>query len=913
VSAFANLISASERSISRRFPTGRVALSLASFAAAILPAVFLAKLTAFPNLTHVRNAMTAFNATEKTKDAFDAVLVAGQIDSRPLSQQEMRGGFWRVDGTFTPSLHITNILENTDIMVTPVLYASDGEEYDLQEVHLSGGDSVSIDIRAALHSAPGEIVQHFSEYGSAGIKYQWHWSGAVVGMVQNLDVHRSLNFNYQLHTPGQRDIPVGLIRKEGVWWKEDSGVTGVLGLTNISAHRLAVVCEILNASGAVEQRREVLLKPLESQQFGFLQDIQGAIGGVRVSYSGNENDLAIASGLENVSEGYSARIPFTTVSNESHRTQDKNGHRHGNKTDQRFAIGSVGLMLGAPDPMMAFPSGTTFSMYFAARNTMNNPVEITPTLYFMSGTGPETIALPPVTLQAEEARYWGDSEILGSIDRSVLPSSINVVFSYAGADGGIVMSSGSIDQTKNYVFEIEMQSLGASHAKSLKEWSVANGNDTMISLLNSEQRDQDLLLALLYDGGRYIAPIHLKAGASAMLDVGEIIHMRQADIHGNLLPSSVSQGSAVVYGAGGQAEWINVGASVGIFNVIAATCGTTCPTCLGYTSFFVQAQNSTAPVGQSATFKAIGILQNGNAQDVTTLSSWDSSNSNIATSQSHGSFTGVAPGTFSAEASASLLDYPADCPEGPGHPCPASIYFGSAQGTIKPRIDSISPSRGIQGGTTSSVTIGGAGLTGATVSAGTGITVTVRSASSSTVVADFAAASSATPGNHSVTITAGGQTSSPTNFFIQVPTKLSIISGTDSTTAEASCPVGSLTGCGMHRSFTYQIMDQQTPAQPINTGSLQFWDVLQTTSPNNLGISGYLTTCPGNTGPCGVTTSLDGRFQEANLGVCSTVCRVNNACTTGGPTNANQTWHIGTYAIVQQISYYCNHVTVNGQ
>jgi len=32
-----------------------------------------------------------------------------------------------------------------------------------------------------------------------------------------------------------------------------------------------------------------------------------------------------------------------------------------------------------------------------------------------------------------------------------------------------------------------------------------------------------------------------------------------------------------------------------------------------------------------------------------------------------------------------------------------------------------------------------------------------------------------------------------------------------------------------------------------------------------------------------------------------------------GPTNANQTIHIGSYSIVQQNSYYCGYVLVNGQ
>ncbi|HEY6249434.1 MAG TPA: hypothetical protein VI685_05710 [Candidatus Angelobacter sp.] len=37
------------------------------------------------------------------------------------------------------------------------------------------------------------------------------------------------------------------------------------------------------------------------------------------------------------------------------------------------------------------------------------------------------------------------------------------------------------------------------------------------------------------------------------------------------------------------------------------------------------------------------------------------------------------------------------------------------------------------------------------------------------------------------------------------------------------------------------------------------------------------------------------------------------ACVKAGPTNANQTWHVGPLSIVQQVSYNCDHINVNGQ
>ena len=123
---------------------------------------------------------------------------------------------------------------------------------------------------------------------------------------------------------------------------------------------------------------------------------------------------------------------------------------------------------------------------------------------------------------------------------------------------------------------------------------------------------------------------------------------------------------------------------MGIFNVTKATCGTTCPTCFGYTDFQVQSVTSTAPISANTTFKALALGQNGVWQDVSALGAlWSSSNSSVATSQGSGTFKGVGGGTFQARANANLIDYPADCPEGPGHPCPTSPYFGQASGKVQ--------------------------------------------------------------------------------------------------------------------------------------------------------------------------------------------------------------------------------------
>jgi hypothetical protein len=396
-----------------------------------------------------------------------------------------------------------------------------------------------------------------------------------------------------------------------------------------------------------------------------------------------------------------------------------------------------------------------------------------------------------------------------------------------------------------------------------------------------------------------------------MFNVSETIMMEQPDSDGHKIPPGTLHGTAVLSAASPDPVRVNVGVSIGIFNVSTATCGGHCPYCTSFTDFRVQADRGTAPVGQDTQFSSWGLRSSGGWVDYTLQSSWTSSNIQVAqpSGSTVGAFTGVSPGQFSGQAVAQLqVNY---CPDS----CTPDTYVGEAPGTITPRIDSVSPAQGAAGAITS-VTINGQGFgTSASINAGANISASVTSINNTQIHANFTVSGSASGGNQSVSVTASGHTSNSLTFYVQTPTSLSIVVGTDSTTSEAQCTFTSggqqYTGCGLSRSFTYQVKDQA--GNPIQSAGLQVWDSFGTVSPNPLGIGGFLTTCtPANTGPCGVTTNGAGQFAERQLSVCSTVCRSNGVCVTAGPSIVNQTWHVGTGSLTQNISYYCQRVLVNG-
>ena len=127
--------------------------------------------------------------------------------------------------------------------------------------------------------------------------------------------------------------------------------------------------------------------------------------------------------------------------------------------------------------------------------------------------------------------------------------------------------------------------------------------------------------------------------------------------------------------------------------------------------------------------------------------------------------------------------------------------------------------------------------------AGTGITVTVRSTSATQITADFAVASNAPSGNHSVTVTAGGQTSNNSvNFFVQVPTTLSAPAPTVhtftnqvATHCDGSPP--NTPRWGTQDCFLYTLQDQDSPTastitfSPLNASETLQWIAGDTTLP----------------------------------------------------------------------------------
>src|SRR5262249_47422843 len=130
------------------------------------------------------------------------------------------------------------------------------------------------------------------------------------------------------------------------------------------------------------------------------------------------------------------------------------------------------------------------------------------------------------------------------------------------------------------------------------------------------------------------------------------------------------------------------------------------------------------------------------------------------------------------------------------------------------------------------------------------------------ITVNFAIVESATPGNHTVTVTAGGQTSNRINFFVQVPTSVQVISASLSSTLPNGCTMSPPT-IGTQLNVRYQLLDQSgagiAAAMPLKEDVTQL-TILEVQNPN-FDVIGKNVTPSGN-------TNNDGTFIDNPIGVC---------------------------------------------
>ncbi len=187
----------------------------------------------------------------------------------------------------------------------------------------------------------------------------------------------------------------------------------------------------------------------------------------------------------------------------------------------------------------------------------------------------------PTALAAGEARQIDITGLMAALGIKDLNGSINVGVSFSGRTGDLIIANGSVDQTGTYVFEVRPQPVTSAQRRIGDHWSIANGNDTMLSLWNPTGQTEDVEVTFLYgDGsGRYVMEFHLAAGASAALDLKQLIAQGMPDKNGNFIPPGVEEGSVMLANVQRPTKPFTLAVALAVYNVANATCCGQCTNC----------------------------------------------------------------------------------------------------------------------------------------------------------------------------------------------------------------------------------------------------------------------------------------------------------------------------------------------
>jgi hypothetical protein len=830
----------------------------------------------------------------------------------PPTDQEQFLPYWTAEVGWATEIQLRNNQASGDLAVTPFLRATDGTETALQPVIVPPRSIRMVHVNQAIAGVAPQLV---NGYGSVVLRYSSPSDGSLFAMAM---IH-GVGHPYAFHVDPSGTLPNYTAgSREGIWWLPQATTSDYLIVTNQGRDPLQLDLAIFDSSGRA-YHQSVALGPAAMNRYSVRQlvataGLTGSFGGVKISTAAHADALNTLHFLFDPEAGFSALLKMF-----NHNPNTQIAERDFAQTGL-WTLRAPMLPLSSPDPGLGFPPGTVLQPQLFIRNTTANPVDANLTFRWRNAgatgqaAGPSLHLAPNQTLRLD----------VGALrDGAMLPKDANwtsVTLASNGPPRGLMAVAASYDSTLAHGAQTPFSDQLAAHwVGSL--WEYDSQHNSFITVGNGGPRPAQAAFTIYYDPGaqKYEMLQTLQPGQQMWVDVGQLISQHVPDKNGNVLPAGLSSGTYEIWDLANRARGALFEGKV-VYDKTYGHATYGCMGCCGpkTPSFTFDFNPLSIPLG--------GIVWQGvQAYDSCALQyddwsdyfdgSWSTASPSIATVDYYGNHYGVGVGATTSSASAWLNV------ESTTEECPYVNIERSGTDNVPPNITGISPSQGPVG-MTASVTINGNGFgTSPSVSAGTGITVTVSSATNTQIQASFNVSSSAPAGNHSVTVTASGQTSNSVNFFVQVPTSLSIVPGTDHTTPETGCTTsGGLSGCGVTRTFMYQVNDQS--GQPIQVGGMAFGDIICNTSTNQLNLQGYATTCGGMTsscwgtsGPCSQVTNSSGQFQET-ITVCAPACKPSGVCTTAGQTIANVTWYVNGQALssdVKAYSYQCNKVLVNGQ
>jgi hypothetical protein len=337
--------------------------------------------------------------------------------------------------------------------------------------------------------------------------------------------------------------------------------------------------------------------------------------------------------LQDAGRGYSEAVNFTDPG-------DKTTERHG-----------AGLRLGSinNDPLRPV---------IAVRNIGESATTVTATIPYSKQNGETgTISLPEVSLAPGEIKLLNTSN--PQLRRNDFATA-GLEIKYTGAPGSVIATASSVSRSGNQVFTLPMKDpkSGLSSTGGYP-WFIDEKGSTVVFIKNTTETQQQFHLDIIFPGGQWGSNLRtLAPGQTFKLDVREIRDSQAKGSEGNTIPLEATRGH-IYWSVFGTAEKVLIGRAqtVDLAGGMASTYE--CQVCTCPASFAGARLTPSSIVGFPGD-TALFLAQQQNSNCHGTMSCWfnvpggatfSSTNPSIATIDSGGSATCVAPGSTTLLAS----------------------------------------------------------------------------------------------------------------------------------------------------------------------------------------------------------------------------------------------------------------------
>jgi len=793
------------------------------------------------------------------------------------------------------------------------------------------GAKLPIDVRSLLNSLGADVTGTFSQ-GSVSVYFE----GTIMPLVGQMTIENPARHWVQQaemveNDPGRTDIPAVL---SGQWWGLAGGRDATIMVTNASAS--TVTADVFLAFEDKEHKLQPLVFNANETKGLSVADMlatlnlsvaQAPEGRITIIQRGANPALVAQGRVTDPVTGFSTTLEFPDPARQ-----------------HASALHASGIPVGTPTAESPYAGDGTFTPHVIVSNLSNSPQNVTITAEYPegkklvtvgkkefdgeSGTGVGQMTLATLQAPADSTQDFSLAAEMSQLPLPLPYASLRI--QYSGPPGSVIAQVSSVDEHQDLVVDARTMNEGDGWAGSgANPWHVDSQTNSILFLTDESDKPARIGFRVTAGGVTYyLTQLKLNPHETRAIDLRMLRDAQEADFKKNMIPAGATDGSvnwvrldnvpvmgrvAVISKQSGMAS---------SYDCCTASC-TASLTDIGFNPWtMILGAGTSLQCWVYADYYDCNYMDY--PTDVTAYATWSSDNTSIMTVSSSGDIQGGSAGTTNLRASYGGWTY--DC----SYLCQASyVTVGNYATTV---VLSISGPSGVplrngssaNGVNTIQLTANGTPSGGTfswsttsskvSLSNTTSATVTVTSVSASTAQSD-------TPVK--VTYTLNSQSGAATSYItVQKPTVL-VILGPDTTTSEASCTTTvngqPATGCGVTRTFTYQVLDQIGGGEPIDSSGMQVWDSITIGSTNQLGISGVATTCTGagktNSGPCGPVTNSSGEFGEnPGLSVCSTACYSSGTCIVPAKTTtAAQTWYVNGFAVqTQQITYECNKVLVNG-